>query len=222
MLTKPKIILPLTLVAIGLVILFYVVSPIVFFQLKYATESNGTSFVAPIPDVLANSIVNLSGVDYTKASNWFPTVKSKKDTLTISNYWLSIPKLGITQATVSTISEDLFKNLVHYGGSALPGEVGNAVVFGHSTLPQLFNPKNYKTIFSTLHALKIGDEFTTTVDGVTYSYKISQIKVIDPADISVLSQDSDGRYLTLITCTPPGTYWKRLVIKGKLEIPTSI
>lgn len=217
MFNKSKVILSLTLVTIGFVILFYVASPIVLFQLKYATENAGTSFVAPIPDVLANSIVNLSGVDYGKASNWFPATETKKDTPKISSYWLSIPKLGIIQATVSTVSDDLFKNLVHYGGSALPGEVGNAVIFGHSTLPQLFNPQNYKTIFSTLHTLKVGDEFATAVDGVTYSYKISQIKVIDPADISVLSQDADGSYVTIITCTPPGTYWKRLVIKGKLK-----
>jgi len=34
--------------------------------------------------------------------------------------------------------------------------------------------------------------------------------------ISVLEQKYDASYLTLVTCVPPGTYWKRLVVKAKL------
>jgi sortase A len=43
-----------------------------------------------------------------------------------------------------------------------------------------------------------------------------KIFVVDPNDFGVLDQDKDGSYLTLITCTPPGTYLKRLVVKAKL------
>ncbi len=214
---KKKFIIPILLVIVGIGTLLYVVFPILFFQIKFGPNYTNGNFISPIPNVLATSIVNLSGVDYGKASNWFPQAENKQAAAKISSYTLSIKKLGIEEAAVSIVSDDLFKNLVHYGGSALPGETGNAVVFGHSTLPQLFNPKNYKTIFSTLHNLKKGDEITTTADGVTFTYGISEIKVIDPSDISVLAQDSDGSYLTLITCTPPGTYWKRLVLKAKLK-----
>ena len=32
------------------------------------------------------------------------------------------------------------------------------------------------------------------------------------------ARDTTDSYLTLVTCTPPGTTWKRLIIKAKLEI----
>lgn len=213
-------VLPLSLIVIGFVAIFYVISPIVIFQLNDIPRFTSVKLTSPIPDVLVTSIINLTGVDYAKASNWFPNAtgfKREKPENPLSYYLLSIPKLGIQNAMVSTTSDDLFKNLVHYGGSSLPGEKGNTVIFGHSTLPQLFNPKNYKTIFSTLHNLKVGDELAINVDGVIYKYSIFEIKVIDPQDISVLEQKYDKSYITVITCTPPGTYWKRLVIKANLE-----
>ena len=169
-----------------------------------------------IPNILANSVVNLSGVDYTSARNWFPE-NDYQNTQNVSTYSLTIPKLKIEKALVSTTNDDLSQSLVHYGGSGIPGNPGNAVVFGHSTLPQLFNPKNYKTIFATLHTLKVGDEIFIEYDGIVYKFVIASRKIIDPTDTSVLAQDIDGSFLTLITCTPPGTYWKRLVLKAKLE-----
>ena len=91
------------------------------------------------------------------------------------------------------------------------------MIFGHSTLPQLFNAKDYKTIFANAYKLKNGDIIYATVKGVKYSYKIFKTIVVDPSDTSALEQDYDNSYLTLVTCTPPGTTWKRLVIKSRLE-----
>lgn len=216
---RKRLILPFFLVIAGLLIILYGVLPIIFFQIYNLTSLKGGNLTSPIPDVLATSILNLSGVDYSKASNWFPkeAIPDKKNVSPPPFYLLSIEKLGIKEAVVSTTSDDLFKNLIHYGGSSLPGQAGNSVVFGHSTLPQFFNPKNYKTIFSTLHTLKIGDEIEANLDGIVYKYSIFEIKVVEPQDTSVLEQQYDDSYLTLITCTPPGTYWKRLIIKGKIK-----
>ena len=103
------------------------------------------------------------------------------------------------------------------GGTGLPGEYGTAVVFGHSTLPQFFSPTNYKTIFSLLPTLTIGDEIFVTYDGVQYRYIIFEMVITDPTDLSSLEQRFDDSYLTLITCVPPGTYWKRLNVRARLE-----
>lgn len=213
---KIKTILPIFLILAGASAIFFVAFPIASFKLFGSTNFE-KNFVSPVSNVLSSGEAS-STEDFSRAGNWFPTATSPaQKTISLSSYFLSIPKLGIKEAIVSTQNDDLFKNLVHYGGSALPGEPGNAVIFGHSTLPQFFDPKNYKTIFSTLHTLKIGDEITASVDGVTYKYIIFNIKVIDPENVSVLEQQYDNSYLTLITCTPPGTYWKRLVIIAQLE-----
>jgi sortase A len=129
-------------------------------------------------------------------------------------YTLSIPKLGIDHAVVRSDHTDLKQSLIQYNGTALPGNLGNTVIFGHSVLPQFFNPQNYLTIFSTLHRLKVGDTMEIVADGATYTYKISEMYETSPDDLTPLAQVYNGRYLTLITCTPPGTYLRRLIIKA--------
>lgn len=219
---KPFKLFSFFLISCGATLLFYVVAPIASWQLFYAPGLSTGGLLSPIPKtalikniVLGETTERLPFGNLTYASNWFPTGNPK---IGIGKeYSLAIPKLGIKGANVIVGSDDLSKSLIHYGGSSLPGEYGNAVVFGHSILPQFFDPKNYKAIFSTLHTLKVGDIIEVIADGVTYNYKVFDMKVIDPTDISVLEQTYDNSYLTVITCTPPGTYWKRLVVKAQIE-----
>lgn len=219
--------LALLLIVLGTVLLGIVVRPIVDVETNTRLVLGQETAAIPIPkakvvrpndfpNILANSLVNLSGVDYTNARSWFPQSDFKQTKTTIPTYFLSIPKLRIEKAMASFVNDDLSKSLVHYGGSAVPGKPGNAVVFGHSTLPQLFNPKDYKTIFATLHTLTLGDEVLIEYDNVVYKYIITERKIIDPEDISVLAQEYNDSSLTLITCTPPGTYWKRLVLTARI------
>jgi len=130
---------------------------------------------------------------------------------------LSIPRLKIENAIVSTKDYDLSRHLIQYFGTSIPGENGTAVIFGHSTLPQLFDPKNYKTIFATLHTIKIGDEIEAIVNGIGRKYKVFSITITSADDTNILSQSFDRSYITLITCTPPGTVWKRLVVRASLD-----
>ena len=111
---------------------------------------------------------------------------------------------------------DLKKSLIQYPQTALPGQLGNAVIFGHSVLPQFFNPKSYWTIFSTLFKLKQGDEILLNYDNIQYRYLVEEMFEVQPSDLSVLEQRFDGRYLTLITCTPPGTYLRRLIVRARI------
>jgi len=96
------------------------------------------------------------------------------------------------------------------------------VIFGHSTLPQFYNPTDYHTIFSLLPSLratsdlKDGDDIFITYDGATYHYSVSDMVVTTPEDLSSLEQRYDDSYVTLVTCVPPGTYWQRLNVKARL------
>jgi len=163
---------------------------------------------------------NLS--DFTNVNFWFPSVsKSKIDNrFSIKEYLLSIPKLNIKEARVLVGTDDLSKGLIHYLPKSMPGEPGNVTIFGHSTLPQLYQPNDYKSIFTFLPSLQKGDKIFIKVNDLVYQYELFEMFVVDPTEISVLEQQFDASYLTLITCVPPGTYWKRLVVKAKL-IPFS-
>lgn len=216
--------LPLGLVTMGLVLLFNAALPILFYQLK--SNRFNRQLIVPLPDFSLEEQkskpikvlgADANEVDYTQVRNWFPAAPElPPQPSKITHYNLSIPKLGIERAVVEIGGEDLFQSLIHYPGTALPGQYGNAVIFGHSVLPQFFNPKNYKTIFSTLPTLKKGDEILIDFDGLVYRYRVTRMIEVPPEDVSVLEQHYDDEYLTLVTCVPPGTYLRRLIVRARL------
>jgi len=206
----------------GISIILYVAFPIISWQIYFQPAFASQDITLSIPrvnivDLARNSI---DATDYTKAENWFKNYSpslNQKNQVDTPSYTISIPKINIEEAIVSTVDTDLGKHLVNYQGTGIPGKNGNAVIFGHSTLPQLFNPKDYKTIFANVYKLKNGDVIYAMINGVTYTYKIFRITVVDPENSSALVQDYDNSYLTLVTCTPPGTTWKRLIVKAVLQ-----
>ena len=221
--------LGLLLFLTGIIITGYVLLPLISWQIYFAPVFASQNIAAPIPQttivngdtfqtLLAQASDSLSGVDYNNADNWFPNFKPQRNGgQTVETYYLSIPKLNIKNAVVSTVNSDLSKNLVNYGGTAVPANKGNAVVFGHSTLPQLYDAKSYKTVFTYLYELTPGDEIDVNIGSVSYKYRVENITVVDPTNTSILQQNFDDSYLTLVTCTPPGTIWKRLAVKARIE-----
>ncbi|MDE2025998.1 MAG: sortase [Patescibacteria group bacterium] len=228
---KKKLLLRLigvVLILLGTSITAYVFSPLILWQIFIAPVLQSQSVVVPIPittlvtpatikSLFASQASAFSGVDYNDAKNWFPTAEAEGHHSQVPQYMITIPKLNITDAVVSTVDTDLAKHLVNFDGGCTPPDKGNCVIFGHSTLPQLYDPKNYKTIFANILNIKINDTIIVNVNHVIYTYKVFSISVIDPDDTSVLAQTFDDSYLTLITCTPPGTVWKRLVIRSRLQ-----
>lgn len=214
--------------ALGLMLSLYFFFPLLSWQIYLEPVFASQSVETPIPKttVLNNSIIkslfetttqSISGADFYNAQNWFPPTYKSAPAPKINYYTISIPKLDIFDAVVSTVDTDLSQHLVQYAGTVMPPEKGNAVIFGHSTLPQLFDPRNYRTIFANLHTLKIDDTISVRVNNIAHTYKIFKITIVQPDDTSVLTQEYSDSYLTIITCTPPGTIWKRLVIKARLE-----
>ncbi len=220
----------LGLLGLGFLFGLYTLFPLLSWEVYLKPVFADQSFAAPIPkntvitqDYIASLLESagnsLQPRDYNKAQNWLPGAYRDMQVSEqgLSAYNLSIPKLHIENAEVGTLDTDLAAHLVHFPGTSLPGSKGTAVIFGHSTLPQWFDPKDYKAIFATAHTLKVGDAILVTADNTLYTYKIYAISIVDSSNISYLTQDYTNSYLTLVTCTPPGTTWKRLLIKAKLE-----
>lgn len=184
-----------------------------------AEKSISSNTLSPVAYAVSESktVVGQNDVDFTNVNLWYPAAPQKHITAPVNTYMLSIPKLKIHGAQVTISSDDLDDTLVHYGGTGLPGKYGTAVIFGHSTLPQFYSPTSYRSIFSLLPTLKAGDEVDITYDGVDYTYSITEMDVLEPTDLSVLEQRFDDSYITLVTCVPPGTTWKRLAVHGKLK-----
>ncbi len=143
---------------------------------------------------------------------------------------LLIPKLNLhapirTVSTDSLVREDwkqletdiqrgLEGGVVHYPGTAEPGQAGNFFITGHSSYFP-WSEGQYKSIFARLGELNVGDEFWVYHDGDKYRYIIDSKKEILPSDVTVLDQPVGKRIATMMTCTPVGTTLRRLILTAR-------
>ncbi|PIQ73768.1 hypothetical protein COV58_00690 [Candidatus Roizmanbacteria bacterium CG11_big_fil_rev_8_21_14_0_20_36_8] len=221
---------------LGAGILFWAIYPMVSFEL-YAQLFLKRSASSPIPESqtvssleFAKSIYSESTSlssnlrDFTKADLWFPKSKlpSAAEDFQVKEYSLSIPRLNLDELSVVVGGNDLSKSLIHYLPTSLPGQYGNVAIFGHSTLPQLFNSKDYKSVFTYLPKLEVNDSIFITVEGKEYEYEVYNMYIVDADEVSVLEQQFNDAVLTLVTCVPPGTYLQRLIVNARLVRNTAL
>lgn len=202
---------------VGLASIIFAAWPYFLWQVTVAQRLNAKVENYPVPQtqVLSASQVQTGNIQVVKDSDGFSyfTTVYKPQGKRPKNYRLSIPKLKIENALVKVDSLTLKDSLSHFPGSALPGEIGNAFVTGHSVLPQFNNPADYSAIFTKLDSLEVGDEVYVDIEGQQLKYIVQYSKIVSPHDTSVISPISQqGKNLTLMTCVPPGTSTKRLVV----------
>lgn len=75
--------------------------------------------------------------------------------------------------------------------SALPGQVGNSVIYGHNT----------NDILGYLPQVSAGDPvYIVLANGDYVKYEVAETKVIQPSQVEILKSSSDSR-LTIYTCS---------------------
>lgn len=128
---------------------------------------------------------------------------------------------GLEDLSESTAQEALKRGVIHYpiyGASAYPGQNGNTVLLGHSS-SDWFSDGQFKFIFVQLNRLTEGDLFYLDYEGVRYVYRIFKTEIINPDQVDKLAIGTDKPYATLITCDPPGTAFRRLVVYAEQIAP---
>ena len=138
-----------------------------------------------------------------------------------------IPKINVQIPVVydvNSIAEDsiqkgLENGVVYYADSAKPGQNGNGVIVGHSS-NNIFNKGKYKFAFVLLSRLENGDTFYLQRDGKRYTYQVYLKEIVAPTNVSVLGPRDKPATVSLITCDPPGTSLKRLVVVGEQISPS--
>lgn len=130
---------------------------------------------------------------------------------------LVVPKIGVTAPILyvntydeATIENNLKDGVIHYYQTADPGKVGNSFLTGHSS-NYWWQKGAYNYIFANLDKLAVGDQAKIYYEGNKFLYQVTSVKIVEPTDLSVLDQTSKPT-MTLMTCTPPGTSWKRLIV----------
>lgn len=129
------------------------------------------------------------------------------------NTSISIPNILIEgRIFQGTDAYTMDKGFWHFPSSTYPGHKGNFVVIGH----RFMNIPPAKDTFYNLDKVNIGDEVKVKHNEGEYTYIVTETKIVEANDVSVVKESDDYR-LTLITCTPLWTSEKRLVVIAKLD-----
>lgn len=141
--------------------------------------------------------------------------KNYKEVLNIAEdgvmAYVEIPKISVYLPIYhGTSSEVLEKGVGHIESTSLPigGISTHSVLTGHTGLPSA-------ELFTRLDELVEGDIFYIHILNEVLTYKVYEIKVILPDEISELQITSGKDYVTLVTCTPYGVNSHRLLVKAE-------
>ena len=136
------------------------------------------------------------------------------DTLNISGNmmgYIRIDKINVSLPVYHGTAEPVLQvGVGHLEGSELPtGDIGNhTVLTGHRGLPTA-------KLFTDLDKLDIGDTFVLTIVNETFTYKINQIRIVEPHELSELKVDPTKDLVTLVTCTPYGINSHRMLLQAE-------
>lgn len=138
----------------------------------------------------------------------------------VSDFSIRIDKLSVFAPVIADVDgankniyfASLQRGVAQMAGTAKPDKKGNVVIFGHSNYYEN-DPGAYKQIFKNLDELNPGDEILIHYQDKDYKYAVSKQQIVEPTDTWVIEAKYD---LTLITCWPPGTIEKRLVVFADL------
>jgi LPXTG-site transpeptidase (sortase) family protein len=138
-----------------------------------------------------------------------------------------IPQTFSTTAVKGTIPliasssyEDAeIQRLLHDGAVVLPSNTkltqpGNVVIAAHSSGPAAFGP--YREAFAQLQDMEIGQEFSITTSTAVLTYAVVGKDIVWPDEVNKLPNDSRST-VTLVTCWPRWTNYKRLLVHGELR-----
>ena len=120
-----------------------------------------------------------------------------------------IPKIGL----VHPIYEGVDLKVVdhgpgHWPGSAMPGELGNAVFAGHRV--------THSHPFRRIHELVPGDEIIFRTEMGEFTYQMTKQEIVFPDDTWIVDPTDDAT-ITLFACHPPGSARQRIVVRGSFR-----
>jgi sortase A len=117
---------------------------------------------------------------------------------------IEIPKIGLTADMWEGIRLSTLNNGPgHWPGTAMPGQVGNAVIAGHRV--------SHHADFRHLDDLVAGDDVIMTTPSGRFVYKVISSEIVKPDALWVVDQTPEAT-ATLFACHPPGSVRERIVV----------
>lgn len=194
--------------------------------------TTGKELAVEMDNALAKSLTEtpaLGGTDDSSLLAHLPLVGPPENRLIIPKLGLNVPIVippidSLLKEDWTKLEEEIQTGLqagvVHYPGTAKPGQAGNFFVTGHSSYFP-WAPGKFKSVFARLNELDAGDEYWVYYGGDKFRYVVQGKKEINPNDVTALDQPVNKRISSLMTCTPVGTTLRRLIINAQEVDPAT-
>ncbi len=141
-------------------------------------------------------------------------VKELPVKIKISKINLAVNVSNPDTTNADRLDKELLSGAVRYPKSAKLGEIGNVIIFGHSSyLPVVYN-QAYKT-FDGIQKLVKGNHIKVYSDTTIYVYSVDTVSKEDATSATILLAVSRPT-LTLSTCDSFGKKSERFIVKAHL------
>lgn len=196
----------LTILA-GLCIFVIMFAPLLVQEMTFRMRPSNYYTVADGPQ---NEILNVNPDKIIKPTN--------------TEFGVVIPKINANAPIISNVDPNnqkeyqvaLSKGIAHAEGSALPSQTGNVFLFAHSA-GNFWEANRFNAVFYLLNKLEAEDEIYVYYKEKKYEYRVTKKRIVLPSEVSFLSKDYDANSLVLMTCWPPGTTLKRVIIEAQKQ-----
>lgn len=199
--------LGLGFIGLSLALLAAIFYPSVVNEVRYRTNPPDSSSEVTIINI--NGANQEEGKKYIVAADPFFSVV--------------IPKIGANSKIIRDVDplnsleyqKKLTEGVAHAKGTALPGQQGNIFLFAHSS-DNFINANRYNSVFYLINKLESKDKIYLIFNRKKYVYEVVDKKIVSAEEVSYLDPKSDLEKVTLMTCWPAGTTYKRLVVVAEL------
>lgn len=127
---------------------------------------------------------------------------------------LDLPISNPVTRDIGALDEVLKNGPARYVDSALLGEKGNVLLFGHSSHLPVVHNQMYKA-FNKIPDLKTGDTIEVEGGGKVYSYRVLEVRSVN-AEEGIIDLSREGNRLTIVTCDTLTSKSARFVVDAEL------
>jgi LPXTG-site transpeptidase (sortase) family protein len=194
---------------------------VIFFLTLFAADSIGF-----IPDYIdgPGSKISLSGLpqlglpapDVARQAGEENAAAGRilPERIVIAAIGMDLPIQNPATKDIDALTEVLKAGPARYVDSAKLGQMGNVLVFGHSSQLPIVRNQMYKA-FNNISDLREGDSISVYGDGKEYLYSVVSVRAGDAKkDVIDLSREKGAR-LTLVTCNTFGEKTARWIVEAE-------
>jgi sortase A len=141
-----------------------------------------------------------------------------------TEFSIVIPKINANAKVIKNVDafdskiyqQTLTKGVAHAKNTSTPDRSGNTFIFAHSA-GNWYQANQFNAVFYLLNKLEVGDEIILYYQSQKYIYSVQESKLVKGDELNYMESKTNQKQLTLMTCWPPGTTLKRLVVIATLK-----